>query len=313
MTTFKETFTGSEDRARVLTEILRHGPAVAGTTLIALVDRTTQAVLAVRSMPAPVPILDDESYFDEDQILQLSRALCALADETAPVRTWNGNRWGEITGEFITVVCREGPARMSPIEALLFYGWRYSNHNTAALHGDVYAVTPHGWANLSPEYSGALPALPALPEMPELVERPDPASAAPEVLEAERVLADASLALLGPEPRECLLCYVHRMMMEFGCDGRLRFAGHYRDARAPRATALERRLGTAGGYCDCEIFLNGYELRQAYWVPEMGSQQEDLDDDDDPELTWPTPLPRCTGVRGGSTQPCRLWDRLYRW
>ena len=131
--------------------------------------------------------------------------------------------------------------------------------------------------------------------------------------EAERVLADASLALLGPEPRECLLCYVHRMLLEFGCDCRLRFATHYRDVRAPRATGLERRLGMRGGYCDCEIFLNGYDLRPEYWVADVASEPDEFDDDDDADLTWPIPLPRCTGVRAGSTQPCRLWGRLYRW
>jgi len=96
----------------------------------------------------------------------------------------------------------------------------------------------------------------------------DRSGAAPEVQEAERVLADASVALLGPEQGECLLCYVHRMLVAFGCDGRLRFSGHFRDVRAPRATALERRLGRTGGYCDCEIFLNGYDLREVYWVPD---------------------------------------------
>lgn len=302
MTTFKETFTGSEDRARVLTEVLRHGPAVPGTTLIALVDRATQAVLAVRSMPTP--ILDEELYFDDEQRHQLSVALCAVAEDAAPARLRNGDRWSEITGELITVVCREGAAAITPIEVQFFWGWRYSNHLTTALDGDVYVVTPQGWANLLPEYSGALPALPA---------NSDLASTAPELQEAERILADASLALLGPEPGECLLCYVHRMLVEFGCDCRLRFATHFRDVRAPRATGLERRLGRAGGYCDCEIFLNGYDLRREYWVPDVASQREEFDDDDDVEQTWPSPLPRCAGVRAGSTQPCRLWGRLHRW
>jgi hypothetical protein len=140
----------------------------------------------------------------------------------------------------------------------------------------------------------------------------DPSGTAPEVQAAERVLADASLALLGPEPRECLLCYVHRMLRDFGCDGRLRFAAHFRDVRAPRATGLERRLGRAGGYCDCEILLNGYDLRPENWVPDAASEPEEFDHDD-VELTWPRPLPRCAGVRAGSTQTCGLWGRLDRW
>ncbi|MCB0912400.1 MAG: DUF2695 domain-containing protein [Propionibacteriaceae bacterium] len=107
------------------------------------------------------------------------------------------------------------------------------------------------------EWSGREPALPA-PRRLRLV---------PEVQEAEAILADASSALLDPPQGECLLCYVGRMVDEFGCDGRLRFATHYRDARAPSATALERRLGRRGGYCDCEIFLNGYDLRPEFWTP----------------------------------------------
>ncbi|MDX6357453.1 MAG: hypothetical protein QOH37_507 [Nocardioidaceae bacterium] len=46
---------------------------------------------------------------------------------------------------------------------------------------------------------------------------------------------------------ECLYCYVARMLDEHGRDCTLRWAGHYRDLRAPRATTLERRLGSMGG------------------------------------------------------------------
>lgn len=63
MTTFKETFTGREDRERVLTEILRQGQPVPGATMIAYVDRATLAVLDVRCLPTPDPIIDSEQYF----------------------------------------------------------------------------------------------------------------------------------------------------------------------------------------------------------------------------------------------------------
>src|SRR5688500_18601353 len=66
--------------------------------------------------------------------------------------------------------------------------------------------------------------------------------------------------LTQPRPGECLVCYVARMLDEFGCDNTLRFARAYRDQVAPRATGLERRLGDMGGFCDCEIFLNGMRL-----------------------------------------------------
>jgi len=161
-------------------------------------------------------------------------------------------------------------------------------------------------------------------ESPALLAGSDLPTLAPEVQDAERVLADASLALLGPEPGECLLCYVHRMLVEFGCDCRLRFAAHYRDVRAPRATGLERRLGNTGGFCDCEIFLNGYDLRSEYWVPDIALRQSALDQYElyqdeldgeelaEEEQTWPMPLPHCAGVRAGSTQPCSLWYRRWR-
>jgi hypothetical protein len=102
------------------------------------------------------------------------------------------------------------------------------------------------------------------------------------------------------------------MLVEFGCNGRLRFATHYRDVRAPRATGLERRLGRVAA-CDCEIFLNSYGLQQEHWVPDVASRQDELDDDEDEERARPSPLPACTQVRAGSTQPCWLWSRLVRW
>lgn len=305
MKPFTKTFTNREDRERVLTEILSQGPAVPGTTLIAYVDRATLAVLVVRSLPTPDPVVDDESAFSNEAILRLSGALCTVAQDTVPRRTRRGNRWGPIVGELVTVVCREGDAAITPAEVQYFWGWRYSNHGTAALDGDVYVVTPQGWTALVGEWSGARPVLAVNADGLGDVAG---AKTTPEVQEAERILADASVILLDPDSGECLLCYVHRMLMEYGCNCRLRFAGHYRDVRAPRATALERRLGQSGGHCDCEVFLNSYELRLEYWLPMVIKERED--EDQDPEdATGPSPLPMCRGVRGGSTQPCSLWLR----
>lgn len=302
MTTFTEMFTGREDRERVLTEILRQGSAAPGTTtLIAHVDRVTQAVLAVRSMPTPDPIIDGGSHFAEVPILRLSAELRTIAQELAPQPIWTGNGWSAPTSELLTVVCRDGEAAITPVESQFFLGWRYSNHLTSALDGDVYVVTPQGWASLFGEWSGDLPALPT---------SAPPLACARSVKDAERILADASSALLDPDPGECLLCYVHRMLLEFGCDGQLRFAAHYRDARAPRAIGLERRMGRVGGYCDCEVFMNGFELRAEYWVFEVAPGQDE--DVYDGEPTWPDPLPPCTGVRAGSAQPCSLWWRRFR-
>jgi hypothetical protein len=105
----------------------------------------------------------------------------------------------------------------------------------------------------------------------------------------------------SPKTGACLHCYVYRML-EFGCTG-LRWAQRYRDLRAPRATALHRRLMSKGAGCDCEIFMNGWSLRRTYqlWDPETE------------EYEYPGELPACTGVRAGSTQPCGLWTAHYRW
>ena len=112
-----------------------------------------------------------------------------------------------------------------------------------------------------------------------------------------------SVALTSTRGNECLLCYVARLMDEFGCDTTLRWAMRFRDSRAPSATALERRLGQVGGFCDCEIFLNGFELarRLCRYDPETD------------ELVGPEELPSCSGVRSSSTRPCSNWARRGRW
>ncbi len=112
---------------------------------------------------------------------------------------------------------------------------------------------------------------------------------------AERLLREAAESLTTPSPGECLQCYVARMLDAFGCDRTLRFARRFRDLRAPRATALEGRLAVVGGFCDCEIFLNGW------W---LGAR--------DPEAAEAGDLPECAGVRAGSCRPCRHWVRLGR-
>ena len=98
-----------------------------------------------------------------------------------------------------------------------------------------------------------------------------------------------------------MFCYVARMLALRGCDTTLRWAQRWRDLRLPRATGLERRLGSRGGFCDCEIFLNGWMLR---------SELEALDEDGEARApTGPTP---CPGVSGRSSQPCPQWVPVRR-
>jgi hypothetical protein len=115
--------------------------------------------------------------------------------------------------------------------------------------------------------------------------------------QAEQLVRAFAQELTGPRVGECLVCYVARMIDAFGCDTTLRFARSFRDQRAPRATALERRLGNMGGFCDCEIFLNAMVL--APHLRRFDSQGEEL----------PVELPQCARVRRGSTQGCTNWVR----
>jgi hypothetical protein len=103
---------------------------------------------------------------------------------------------------------------------------------------------------------------------------------------AERYVTALRAELTEPRDKECLACYVSRMLEEFGCDNQLRWVRRWRDACAPRATALERRMEGKGGFCDCEVAYNVYPEQMLY------------DDAAD--------LPPCLGVsRRGSTSPCR--------
>jgi hypothetical protein len=116
--------------------------------------------------------------------------------------------------------------------------------------------------------------------------------------------------LAAPRAGECLLCYAYRMMNSQGCDGTLRWAKQWRDLRAPRHTALERRLGSSGGYCDCEIFLNGWTASPVVTRTGPGSETDDDDEEDEYDVedeVWPDPMPACRGGRHKSPEPCPLW------
>lgn len=121
------------------------------------------------------------------------------------------------------------------------------------------------------------------------------------VLDLEAFLRRRAGELTEPRHGECLLCFVARSLREFGCDTTLRWATRFRSCAAPRATSLERRLGSVGGFCDCEIFLNGYQMCDELCRREDGEI-----------VGWPHELPSCRGVRRGSTRPCAIWERQRR-
>jgi hypothetical protein len=74
--------------------------------------------------------------------------------------------------------------------------------------------------------------------------------------EAERFLASLAPAAGGPEPHECLRCFVRRMVSRHGCDGRLRFVRHWEQANPSASRRLVADLEERGGSCDCEVVLN---------------------------------------------------------
>lgn len=120
--------------------------------------------------------------------------------------------------------------------------------------------------------------------------------------EAERYLQILADPRSRPAPGECLACFVARMLTAHGCDTTLRWSQRFRDLRSPTATGLERRLGAVGGYCDCEIFLNGYRLARHLMVRDVVTD----------ELMAPAEPPTCAGVRSTSTRPCANWQRHSR-
>ena len=132
------------------------------------------------------------------------------------------------------------------------------------------------------------------------------------VTEIERWLREVSVDMTTPRDGECLLCFMVRQLDELGCDTTLRFAQRYRDLRVPRATALERRLEQVGGFCDCEVFMNGYTLDRRWWTPE-----KEIDTGDGwvevIDAQPPDPMPSCQGVGPRTIQPCALWVRQRRW
>jgi hypothetical protein len=88
-----------------------------------------------------------------------------------------------------------------------------------------------------------------------------------------------------PRTRECLTCYLYRMLAQFGCHRDLRWTLHWRDHNAPRKSALARSLMDRGGFCDCEVIFTVFRWHTA----------RDVED----------PLMSCRGVRRGTVNPCR--------
>lgn len=123
------------------------------------------------------------------------------------------------------------------------------------------------------------------------------------ILDTEAALRTLAEDVTAIRPGECLLCYVWRML-EFGCRG-LHWATRYRDERAPRDSALEERLGQRGGFCDCEIFVNGYEPAPQLWTAPMEVEEDGVEWLED--MHPPEEMPPCRGAARVSTKACNHW------
>ena len=96
-----------------------------------------------------------------------------------------------------------------------------------------------------------------------------------------------------PQQRECLPCYVTRMLTDFGCDGTMRWTRRWRALRTPEVTALDRTFRRHRTRCDCGV-------PAALGTRGAGSHHTPRASD---------PPPPCAGVRRGSTRPCTARGR----
>ena len=116
--------------------------------------------------------------------------------------------------------------------------------------------------------------------------------------EAEHYLA--AVMEREPQVRECLVCFVARMVEEFGCDSSLLWTRRFRDLRSPAATAVERRYGEQLVICDCLVLHKAHRPTRELMVRDVHTD----------ELDRPDRMPPCSGVRRTSTRACANWERM---
>lgn len=98
-----------------------------------------------------------------------------------------------------------------------------------------------------------------------------------------------TIARDDPGERECLRCYIRRMLRSGGCDNTKKWTVRWRDRRVPGDEGLLSRLEERGGICcDCEVLLNVWE------------------DPDDTDARWPAAPARTVRTRS----PCARARRV---
>jgi hypothetical protein len=72
-----------------------------------------------------------------------------------------------------------------------------------------------------------------------------------------------------PGERECLLCYLGRMLSQYGCDNTKKWTVRWRDRRFPGHDQVLTELEDRGGCCcDCEVIMNVWEQGGVAWEEE---------------------------------------------
>ena len=126
---------------------------VAGRVVVASLTLDTQEVVAAAVVPEPA---EPQACWDPHEA---SMRLHDVAIELVPERTATRSGWAPMTHLLVTVVCREGRVIDTMTEHRWFRAWRYSNHLTRAIDGDIYVVTPHGWTGVMDRRAGHEPRL----------------------------------------------------------------------------------------------------------------------------------------------------------
>lgn len=140
-----------DDPAATLRQIAHMCAFRAGRSVVAAVrlgDQVVTAARVVRDTGEQVPNPPEDS--------DLARA---VAQELVPERFTVTTDHGGMSHVLITVVCRDGYVLAGRQEFTWLRAWRYSNHFTGGLDGDVYIVTPHGWTGTIDRRAGREPCL----------------------------------------------------------------------------------------------------------------------------------------------------------
>jgi hypothetical protein len=145
-----------DDPATVIGSALTKARAAMGDVIVARVDVKSQAVVGVHRLERRTPF--PRAWSTSDGRPRLSDAFRTAAEALAPAHRWTDQRGG-YTAVFITVVCRDGRAIDSRDEWLCLRDWRYANHFRDGFEGDVYVVTPHGWAGVVDRRAGHEPRI----------------------------------------------------------------------------------------------------------------------------------------------------------